>query len=596
MRIGPLALLCLASVCASACGRIGYAHTPDAGLDASAPDAALDAFTQDDAFAEDAFTLADAGVDAPSDAGVDGGPDAFALVDECLVGNGGCSADATCTDLPVGRLCQCLPRFAGDGVVCTALPPAIPSVEAFVKASNSGFSDYFGRSIALSADGNTLAVGANYEDGSSALINGPDNDDTSVAGAVYVYRRVAATWMFEAYVKADNPGASDEFRVALTLSADGNTLAVGARDEDGSASGVGAPPDDAGTDCGAVYVYTRSGSTWSFETSIKASNTGNDDEFGASLALSGDGQVLAVGARLEDSQATLIDGTPNEDATDSGAVYVYRRAPVAAGWRIDAFIKAGETSPFDEFGNAVALNEDGSVLAVGSHLEDSNTTGVGAGYNDLATGSGAVWVYHHTAAWALDVFIKAPNTGAEDEFGVAVALSAAGDVLAIGAQHEDGGGDGVNPSFDESAPESGAVYVYRRMPAWTLEAFIKAPSSDPNDLFGNAIALSDDGRTLAIGATQEDGSSTGVGGAVNEDAFDSGAAYLYRTLGAGWGFDVYIKASNTERGDVFGTALALSSDGLVLAVTAINEDSNSLFVNGPSNEDGNNCGAAYLYR
>ena len=327
---------------------------------------------------------------------------------------------------------------------------------------------------------------------------------------------------------------------------------------------------------------------------IKASNTGSDDEFGNSLALSGDGNVLAIGARLEDSSASLIDGVSNEDAIDSGAVYVYRRT---ASWNLEAYIKAGQTSAFDEFGSALALNGDGSVLAVGARLEDSDGVGVGTTPNERATGSGGVYVYRHAAGWSLDAFIKATNTSREDEFGVSVALSADSNALAVGAQHEDSGGAGVGPASDERAPESGAAYVYRfSVGAWRAQAFIKAPNDGGSDEFGFVIALSRDGSTLAVGSVLEDGGSLGVDGPFNEDAFDAGAVYIYRVVGTSWGFDAYIKAGNTGSDDRFGTSIALSADGRFLAVSSVNEDSDTIAINGMSNEDASNSGAVYLYR
>lgn len=587
MRFGLLSLTSLLALLSVGCGRIGYVTTVrDAGLDVSIDDANLDAPTLD--------APVDAPPDSGRDVGSDAGMDAFELVDECLVANGGCDVNATCTDEIVGRTCRCADHFAGDGLSCTAVPPSALALEAFVKATNVGFSDYLGRAIALSADGNTLAVGANYEDGSSTLVNGIYTDDTGISGAVYVYRRIGGIWSFEAYIKASNTGASDEFGVALALSDDGNTLAVGARDEDGTGAGVNPADDDGGEDCGAAYVYQRTGDVWDFEAYIKANNPGSGDEFGNALALSGDGNVLAVGARLEDSSSTLIDGTSNEDAMDSGAVYVYRRT---ATWAFEAFIKSGETGPFDEFGNALALNRDGSLLAIGVHLEDSNGVGVGTVPNDLATGSGGVYLYRHAAGWSLDAFIKATNTDREDEFGITVALSSDGSVLAVGAQHEDSGGNGVGPASDEGALESGAAYVYRFSGGtWRPEAFIKAPNSDASDEFGIALALSRDGTTLAVGSILEDGGSLAVDGPFNEDALDAGAVYIYRAVGTSWGFDAYVKSSNTGAEDQFGTSIALSADGRVLAISAVNEDSDTAVINGTPNEDSSDSGAVYVFR
>lgn len=135
----------------------------------------------------------------------------------------------------------------------------------YFKASNTEANDYFGTSIALSSDGNTLAVGAPYED--SANINGNPVDDCNTAsppncaresGAVYVYTRSGAVWSQQAYVKASNAGAGDAFGESVALSADGNTLAVGASGED-SATGVNttAPGQDDNPvlNAGVMYLY-----------------------------------------------------------------------------------------------------------------------------------------------------------------------------------------------------------------------------------------------------------------------------------------------------------------------------------------------------
>jgi hypothetical protein len=124
------------------------------------------------------------------------------------------------------------------------------------------------------------------------------------------------------YVKASNTGAGDQFGFSVALSGDGNTLAVGAYFEDSSTTGIDSTPNDLATDAGAVYVYTRTAGAWSQQAYVKASNTGAGDLFGLSVALSGDGNTLAVGAIDEDSSTTGIDSTPNDLAANAGAVYV----------------------------------------------------------------------------------------------------------------------------------------------------------------------------------------------------------------------------------------------------------------------------------
>lgn len=128
------------------------------------------------------------------------------------------------------------------------------------------------------------------------------------------------------YVKASNTEANDQFGFAVALSADGNTLAVGAILEDSNATGIdgGSQGDNSAPESGAIYVFTRSGGTWSQQAYVKASNTGASDFFGRTLALSADGNTLAVGAILEASNAGGINGNQGDNfAPGSGAVYLY---------------------------------------------------------------------------------------------------------------------------------------------------------------------------------------------------------------------------------------------------------------------------------
>jgi hypothetical protein len=141
---------------------------------------------------------------------------------------------------------------------------------------------------------------------------------------VYVFSRSGSTWSQQAYVKASNTGADDSFGYSVALSADGNTLAVGATGEDSNAIGIGGDQtNNSAGQSGAVYVFSRSGSTWSQQAYVKASNTGADDGFGYSVALSADGNTLAVGATGEESNATGIGGDQTNNSASAGAVYLY---------------------------------------------------------------------------------------------------------------------------------------------------------------------------------------------------------------------------------------------------------------------------------
>src|SRR5205814_862634 len=123
------------------------------------------------------------------------------------------------------------------------------------------------------------------------------DENASSAGAVYVFTRAGMFWIQQAYIKASNTAQDDDFGRSLALSADGSTLAVGAEGEDSAATGVGGnQADNTAFLSGAVYVFARSGSTWTQQAYLKASNTETRDQFGSYLALSGDGATLAVDA------------------------------------------------------------------------------------------------------------------------------------------------------------------------------------------------------------------------------------------------------------------------------------------------------------
>src|SRR5262249_23061327 len=147
--------------------------------------------------------------------------------------------------------------------------------QAYIKASNTHADDQFGTSVALSADGSILAVGAIGESSAATGVDGSQADHAAPgAGAVYLFARSATTRRQQAYIKASNTSAGDGFGMSVALSADGATLAVGALDEDSAATGVdGNQADNSAASAGAVYVFTRSATAWSQQAYLKASNT-----------------------------------------------------------------------------------------------------------------------------------------------------------------------------------------------------------------------------------------------------------------------------------------------------------------------------------
>jgi hypothetical protein len=472
----------------------------------------------------------------------------------------------------------------------------------YVKASNTGANDSFGAAVSLSADGTRLAVGA-YQEASSATGVGGDqaNDAAYASGAAYVFAWTGTTWAQEAYVKASNTDGGDHFGLSLSLSADGTRLAVAAEAEDSSATGVGGnQADNSAGNSGAVYVFSRTGTTWTQEAYVKASNTQAGDAFGSSVSLSADGTRLAVGASKEGSSATGVGGSQADNgAPFSGAVYVFSRTVTT--WTQEAYVKASNTGASDRFGASLSLSADGTRLAVGSYGEASNATGVGGDQaNNGAVNSGAAYVFSWTGStWAQEAYVKASNTETLDQFGWSVSLSADGTRLAVSAPYERSSATGIGGNqADNTAMYGGAVYVFSRAGAtWAQEAYVKASNTALGDYFGWSVSLSADGTRLAVSATGEDSSATGIDGdQASNTTTDSGAVYVLSRSGTTWAHEAYVKASNTGASDQYGWSVSLASDGTRLAVGALVEDSSATGVGGNEADDSAaSSGAVYVY-
>jgi hypothetical protein len=465
---------------------------------------------------------------------------------------------------------------------------------AYVKASNPGEEDHFGHSIALSGDGTTLAVGAPMESSGARGINGKGEDESGdSSGAVYVYSRSGTGWTQQAYLKASNAGSDDQFGFAVTLSGDGNTLAVSAPYEDSAATGInGNQADNSMPNSGAVYVFSRSRSTWSQQAYVKASNTGEKDEgdeFGYSVALSVDGNTLAVGAIGEDSAAKGINGNQADNsANGAGAVYVFTRS--GATWAQQAYVKSSNTARNIMYGYSVSLSANGDTMAVGEFDSDR--------------GKGALYVLTRSGTtWSQQARLQASNAEPQDSMGCWVAISDDGNTIAAGSLDEDSLLTGIQPpdagANDEKTDTSaGAAYVFvRNGTTWSQQVYIKASNTGKDDWFALHLALSGDGNTLAVGASNEDSAAQGINGNQDDDSADeAGAVYFFTRSGATWKQEYYVKGSNTRKFDEFGSAVALSRNGRTMAVGAHFQSGGARGVNG--NQADNSIpksGAAYIF-
>ena len=498
---------------------------------------------------------------------------------------------------------------------------------AYVKAANPDMGDHFacggslpghiGNAIAISADGNTMAVGAPHESSAARGINGDAADNSLYAsGAVYVFVRRGGAWVQQAYVKASNAGQSDLFGMNVALNADGNTLAVAAPWESSAATGVnGNQDDDSLPQAGAAYVFTRSGESWSQQAYIKASNTGrrpaagellaDGDQFGFSITLSGDGNTMAVGATTEDSAATGINGDASNDAAQSaGAVYVFSRS--ANSWAQQAYLKGSNTEAGDLFGYHVSLSGNGNTLAVAGYDEDGPGRGVNVDQGNGGNGSGAIYVFTRTGAnWQQEAYLKGSRSEGNDALGFSLSISGDGNTIVGGAGDEACLVPGINPQgcdkdkpADASGGSAGAAYVWvRNGTTWTEEAFIKPSNPQLQDWFAVNLAVSGDGNTLVVGASMEDSNARGINGdQQNNSATESGAAYLFTRSGTTWTQQAYIKADNADEYDEFGVSIAVSGDGRTLLTGARMESGGAAGINGNQNDNSvPESGAVYVW-
>ncbi|MFN0206981.1 MAG: FG-GAP repeat protein [Planctomycetota bacterium] len=398
--------------------------------------------------------------------------------------------------------------------------------QAYLKASNTQLDDEFGKSVAISGD--TIVIGAPEEDSNATGINGnQSNNSSDGAGAAYVFVRQGTTWTQQAYLKASNTGVGDAFGDRVAIS--GDTIVVAAFEEDSGSTGVnGNEGNDSAGNSGAAYVFVRSGSTWTQQAYLKASNTGAGDLFGDSVAISND--TIVLGAPQEASSSVGVDGDGSDNgAASSGAAYVFLRTGTT--WTQQAYLKASNTGDGDQFGNSVTV--EGDTIAVGAPDEDSNATGVNGNQGSNTAGdAGATYIYVRNAGtWSQQAYIKASNTDAGDQFGWAV--SVLGDTLGICARLEDGNATIVNgDDTNNTLMDSGAAYVFvRNGTTWSQQSYVKASNSDPNDRFGYSIGISEDG-TVVVGALFEASNAKGVNGdSANNSSFESGAVYVYTASG-----------------------------------------------------------------
>jgi hypothetical protein len=407
-----------------------------------------------------------------------------------------------------------------------------PQEYFYAKAAHRDADDFFGTSVATAGD--LVAVAAPYEDSASG--NNPADNSVAESGAVLVYQRRGSEVF---YLKSGSTPTSGE-RLGTSLAMTDEWVVAGAAD------GTGVRP-------GAVHIWRRSGSFTVTSERKLASNATDGDLYGTSIDVFGD--TMAVAASI--------------GPDDKGAVYIYRRS--GWSWVEEAILRAPNDTENAFFGHAITLGQD--VIAIGAPGERSAATGVSSmAATDQAARSGAVYIFRRTGTtWSFEAYVKASNTGPDDNFGMVLDLD--GDTLAVAAPVE--GSAGADQQ-DNSLSAAGAVYVFRHTAGtWAQEAYVKAPSPASWDEFGASISLRGD--TLAVGAPEF------------IDRNDTGSVHLFNRVGTTWGPVARLRASNADPGDKFST-VALGPDGLYVGAQCESAGAT------PADNNLRFAGAAYFFR
>jgi hypothetical protein len=340
-----------------------------------------------------------------------------------------------------------------------------------VTAGDAASLDQFGFSVAVSGD--------------YAIVGAPRDDESR--GGAYIFQRSGTGWVQQQKLVAGDGAVDDAFGWSVAIS--GLTVAVGAYLD-----------DVAGTDQGSVYVFTRSGSAWSQQQKLTAVDGAAFDQFGISVAVSGDS--VLVGAFGDDSYR--------------GSAYVFTRGGTI--WSQQQRLAAGDGAADEDFGWSVGLSGDNAI--------------VGSPRDDGSRGSAFIFARSGTA-WAQQQKLTAADGAVLDQFGYSVGVN--GDYAVAGA---------VNDA--DGSVLRGSAYVFARSGAvWNQQQKLGASDGAANDHFGTSVSIS--GSNVIVGA---DGKDAGT-------AADSGAAYVFTRSGTSWTEQQKLTASDASTGDAFGASVSI---------------------------------------
>lgn len=391
-----------------------------------------------------------------------------------------------------------------------------PLIQEYTKLAEGAEGKWFGCSLSISGDRAVV--------GSSGAGTGGE--------AAYVFVRSGTEWTLEQTLVGDGLGGSDT-RFGFAVAMDGDTIAVGA------------PNYGQTNENGAVFIYTRSGTTWGLQRKqLPPSPAGYDDWFGYAVALSGD--ILVVGFPSDDIGSNL----------GQGSAHIYVRSGTT--WSLDQSLVRPDGQQADYFGYAVAI--DGDTLVVSASR-----------YPDTSDGTGKAYVYVYNGSdWVPQTSLQADDGEEGNHFGWSVAIE--NDTIAVGAPYDD----------NDNGTDAGAVYLFTRSgTTWSQDTKLVAHDGAANAHFGTSVSLN--GNMLVVGSPDDD----------NPQGTDAGAVYFYARQNVAWFEQSKLIPGDDAAPDHFGCAV--SFDGSSTAVgaqgTTITAGAAYLYPTGPGEHS--NTGDAY---
>ncbi|MBS3741971.1 MAG: FG-GAP repeat protein, partial [Candidatus Cloacimonetes bacterium] len=316
-------------------------------------------------------------------------------------------------------------------------------------ASDSDGNDNFGYSVSI--DGDYAIIGARYDEE-----NGED------AGSAYIFHRTGSTWTEQQKLTAADGGVDDHFGISVCI--DSDYAIIGAREM-----------PEPSTTSGSAYIFHRSGTTWTEQQKLTASDGGDGELFGVSVYI--DGEYAIIGAQQDD-----------DNGSASGSAYIFHRSGTT--WTEQQKLTAADGASGDKFGTSVCI--DGEYAIIGAELDDDNGTDTGSAY--IFDRSGTTWTEQQK--------LTAADGGVDDYFGTSVYIN--DDFVYIGAEG--------------SGSDTGSTHIYHRSgTTWSEQQKLTAADGAGGDHFGNSVCFGD--KYAIIGAQRDD-----------DNGSASGSAYLYRAV------------------------------------------------------------------